>query len=175
MKSDYYLGNKPDWDKIYTRIRRSVIGEVPEADVDDVVQEAVIAISHKLESYDSGGAKFSTWFLTITRNKIADWHRRQASMKRKLLAFENHLAINGQPMTPNEKPSVNLRLFLSCLEKVPPKHKAILWIMLKHSTISPRDLLKITDGQNIYTMKSQVARALKSIRRHSRFALVLPK
>lgn len=169
MKSVYYAGESPDWNKIYARVRRYVIGKVPEADVDDVVQEAVFAINNNLKAYNISKAKFSTWFLIITRNKVVDWHRKHGVINSTLLDYGQHRAINSHQPDDSDIESINLKLFLVCLEKVSPRHKALLWLMLTHSTISPKELHDLTNGANISTTKSRVRRALDAIRANHAF------
>lgn len=60
--------------KYYPVVRRTVLTKVPEAAVDDVVQDVFKALVERPDSF-RGGAKLKTFILSIARHKIADYFR----------------------------------------------------------------------------------------------------
>ena len=68
----YYRYVKP----IYNRIHYLI----PETDVEDVTQEVFIAAAGSLPSF-RGDALFSTWLRTLTKNKVAEYYRKQSRKK----------------------------------------------------------------------------------------------
>lgn len=62
-------------------LRRSLFPIVGEADLDDVVQEAMIKALTKLDMFD-GNAAFVTWAVAIGRNEALGKYRKNASYRR---------------------------------------------------------------------------------------------
>jgi len=62
--------------KYYSLVRRTVLTKVPEAAVDDVVQDVFEALVARRDSFRAD-AKLKTFVLTIARNKIADYFRKR--------------------------------------------------------------------------------------------------
>lgn len=74
----WQAGNKRAADSIlvkyYTIVRRTVLTKVPEAAVDDVVQDVFKALVERRDSF-RGDARLRSFILGITRKKIADFFR----------------------------------------------------------------------------------------------------
>lgn len=60
--------------KYYSLVRRTVVTKVPEAAVDDVVQDVFEALVGRRDTFRAD-ARLKTFILTIARNKIADFFR----------------------------------------------------------------------------------------------------
>lgn len=88
--SDEYLiqlfleGDKQAFDVLYYRYATKVYNRVryviPVMDVEDVTQEIFVAMLGSLSSF-RGDALFSTWLRTLTKNKIAEYYRKQSRKK----------------------------------------------------------------------------------------------
>jgi RNA polymerase sigma factor (sigma-70 family) len=65
--------------RYYNVIRRRVITTVPECDVNDVVQEVVLAL-HKGRNEFRADAKFKAYVMGITKRRIADYYRRNSKV-----------------------------------------------------------------------------------------------
>jgi RNA polymerase sigma factor (sigma-70 family) len=174
MNSEFFIGKNPDWNKIRARVEQFVTGKVPKAEVDDVVQETVIAISLKIGRFDSKrNVRFSSWFLSFARYKIIDWYRRQGVIRKTLLVLELQQIIDEQPTAANEERCIDRELLRVCIGKVSPKYKIILDLILAHNTTSPTELNRLLRGKNINTTKTNVRRAVDEIRKHYLFALMM--
>jgi len=60
--------------KYYSLVRRTVLTKVPEAAVDDIVQDVFVALVQRRDGFRAD-ARLKTFILTIARNKIADFFR----------------------------------------------------------------------------------------------------
>lgn len=60
----------------YYTVRRAVVTKVPEAAVDDIIQDVFAALSERRDTFRAD-ASLKTFILTITRNTVADYYRQQ--------------------------------------------------------------------------------------------------
>ncbi len=59
------------------KIRKRVHNRIPESDVDDVIQDILLAVFRGLDKFKEKSS-ISTWIYRITTCKVADWHRKRA-------------------------------------------------------------------------------------------------
>ena len=80
----FVQGDLQAFDTLYYRYVKAIYKRVryviPETDVEDVTQEVFIAAVSSLPSF-RGEALFSTWLRTLTRNKVAEYYRKQSRKK----------------------------------------------------------------------------------------------
>ena len=73
-------GDRDSFDVLVARYRLKVrsylVRRLPPGDVDDVLQESLIAAWKAVPSYE-GRSEFKTWLIAITRYKLQDHFRRQ--------------------------------------------------------------------------------------------------
>jgi RNA polymerase sigma-70 factor (ECF subfamily) len=65
-------------DRYRLKVRSYLIKRLPAVDVDDVLQESMIAAWKAIPSYE-GRSEFKTWLIAITQYKLQDHFRRQKS------------------------------------------------------------------------------------------------
>ena len=77
-------GESQSWDRL-TRLYGPLVRHwckcwgIPDADLDDLVQETWAALGPNLTSYRSGPDRsFRAWLRGVTHHKTQDWHRRRA-------------------------------------------------------------------------------------------------
>jgi RNA polymerase sigma factor (sigma-70 family) len=105
----YYRYVKP----IYNRVRYVI----PETDVEDVTQEVFIAAAVSLPSF-RGDALFSTWLRALTKNKVAEYYRKQSRKKEMMQVDMEHAEkLSGQSSTSNLEDRIALRYALNNLPK----------------------------------------------------------
>jgi len=98
---------------IYNRVRYVV----PETDVEDVTQEVFIAAACSLPSY-RGEALFSTWLRTLTKNKVAEYYRKQSRKKETMqVDLEKAEQRSDQSNTSNLEDRISLHHALSDLSE----------------------------------------------------------
>jgi RNA polymerase sigma-70 factor (ECF subfamily) len=74
--------------RCYRQIHRWALGVTGDADdADDVVQEVLVRLHKRLESY-AGRSRFSTWLFQVTRNTALEQQRKRARRQRLLLGFK---------------------------------------------------------------------------------------
>ncbi len=98
---------------------------LPEAEVDDIAQDAYIKAFKAIETYDSGRS-FKSWLFSIAKNTFIDWTRRQKCLRQFMEAnyckdycdsFEedsnNRTQVKEmlERLTPEEQVLVELRFF----------------------------------------------------------------
>lgn len=64
-----------DWESAYRSVRRWVTRSVPSGEVEDVVQEVMLSATPLLESHDGQRSKLTTLLYTISKRRVADYHR----------------------------------------------------------------------------------------------------
>lgn len=86
------LDDEQAWNELAEHYRRFIfyilqrLG-VGDGDIEDAAQQVLIALSRKLENYDSTRAKFRTWLSGIIRNTAFVYFRKQKSMKEHIQIF----------------------------------------------------------------------------------------
>src|SRR3569832_606512 len=80
LASQAQQGNREAFLTLYNRylirVHNRVKSRIPEADVDDVVQEIFIAAIRSLRTFEQR-SQFSTWLYTIVNRQIADFYRKR--------------------------------------------------------------------------------------------------
>jgi RNA polymerase sigma-70 factor (ECF subfamily) len=80
----FVQGDPQAFDSLYQRhvrkVYKRVLYLIPETDVEDVTQEVFVAAINSLPSF-RGDALFSTWLRGLTKNKVAEYYRKQSRKK----------------------------------------------------------------------------------------------
>jgi RNA polymerase sigma-70 factor (ECF subfamily) len=93
------------------------------ADADDVMQETFLTISHKAASFDPG-TNFVAWACAIARLKVLEHFRRQ---KRAAALSEAAIVALAEDAPTPETARMRETALATCLEKVTPKARDLLW------------------------------------------------
>lgn len=110
--------------KYYTLVRRTVLTKVPEAAVDDVVQDIFKALVERRDSFRDG-AQFKAYLLGITRNKIADHYRSRKPVDQAEVLETSVRDLGAGPSSVVLKHE-NERLLLEALRSINLDHQLIL-------------------------------------------------
>jgi len=125
---------------------------------EDLSQEVFIAAFAKLSSHDSGRCKFSTWLLTIARNRSINYLRRQ---KRK----ETELPVNRSPNTDPARAMCREEFYQQldrALNELPQRQKRAF--VLAEFQQLPYDEIAQIECVSIGTVRSRIHRAKEKLR-----------
>jgi len=139
---------------VYNRVRYVV----PETDVEDVTQEIFIAVVGSLPSF-RGDALFSTWLRTLTKNKIAEYYRKQSRKKETMqVDLEHAEKKSDQSSTSKMEDRITLRI---ALNKITENYREV--ILLRFS--EEMRFKEIADhlNQNPEATKSLFRRAMSAL------------
>ncbi|MEK9661192.1 MAG: sigma-70 family RNA polymerase sigma factor [Alphaproteobacteria bacterium] len=139
-------------------LRRSGAGE---AEIDDVVQEAMLKVWRRAEQFDAGRGSPSTWIFTIARNERINLLRREIRPE----LDPNDPALVPAPETPADESVANVQdadRLHAALRTLPAEQAEVLNLAffeeLSHSTIAER--LDLPLG----TIKSRIRLAVGRLR-----------
>ena len=144
----------------YQEVLFSMIGNlVSDAnDRDDIVQETFLAAYLHLGSYDASKAKFSTWLLTIARNKCIN-----VLKKKKPLTME---ALPPQIDRSGPADQLIEAEFIARLDHALaelPFEQKIAFVMSELQELSCEEISQI-EGSPVGTIKSRISRAKEKLR-----------
>jgi RNA polymerase sigma-70 factor (ECF subfamily) len=147
-------------DRYYKLIRRTVATKVPESDIDDITQNVVIALHEGREKF-RGDATLKTYALGITRNMIADHHRRRACKPQLdvLRSSVRELGMGPSTLILNQE---NARLLLEALRSVSIDDQLILELYHWEKMTGPQ-LAQVFECPEP-TIRSQLRRATVRLR-----------
>lgn len=146
--------------RVYNRVR----SRIPEEDVEDVVQEAFIAMLRSIPSFEQR-SHFGTWLYTIVNRQIADFYRRRSrgtgGRDIQLVGLED--AERVPDSAPHGREQIDERVTLQgALHKLPEHYQEVIQMRfadkLTFAEIATRR------GQSLEAVKSLYRRAMQSIR-----------
>jgi RNA polymerase sigma-70 factor (ECF subfamily) len=159
-------GDRAAYDQLLREIGpylRDILGRVHDADeIEDVLQDVLIALHHARGEYDSR-RPFKPWLLAICRPRSID-HLRAAS--RRLLREETlsgDLAQDLVEVEPRPEDRVPRDGLSTAIASLPPRQRQALEL-LKLRELSLREASDLT-GQSIESLKIATHRAMHSMRR----------
>jgi RNA polymerase sigma-70 factor (ECF subfamily) len=145
------------------RVRAFLLGrQNSPAVADDVVQDVMLTIWRKAESYDPAKAAVSSWIFTIARNRLIDHHRRL--VRRTDYEAEAQLEEPPQAQEADElmMRSEETRRVATALECLPDDQRQILELSyregLPHQEIASRLALPLG------TVKSRIRLAMQKLK-----------
>ena len=133
--------------------RRRLRGDT--ADVEDLVQETLLAIHLKRETFDPGGS-VSAWVFAIARHKLVDWYRRRNARMTVPLEEAGALSADGDYDDLGARQDV-ARLLLEL-----PVKQAMAIHCMKLEGLSATETARRT-GQSVSAVKVGVHRGLKAL------------
>lgn len=147
------------------RILRLVRGMVPEADMQDVAQEAFLKAFRKLDSFD-GRSSFYTWIYRISANTAMDWRKKERRRRHAPLPEGSE----GEDLLPGRGPGpatqVTRRelgdLIESAIAALPPKYHEI--VVLRETQGLSYEEIAQTLGISKGTVESRLFRARERLR-----------
>jgi RNA polymerase sigma-70 factor (ECF subfamily) len=147
------------YDRYFTQVYRRVTYLIPTEDIDDVIQEVLIAMLQSLKSF-RGESKFSTWLRVITNRHIANYYRKNKHMLNENPLDSASLQIRSkQTLSETE---LNRIFIQQGLAELPEHYQEVLLLRfaegLKFQEMA--DLLE----KNLDATKSLFRRAISAIR-----------
>ena len=147
------------------RIVRLVRGMVPEADTEDVTQEAYLKAYRKLGDFD-GRSSFYTWLYRIAANTAMDWrkkerHRRHAPLPEGPEGEDAVASPDAGPETNSSRRELAVRID-AAIETLPDKYHEIL-VLREIDGLSYEDIAKEL-GMSKGTVESRLFRARERLR-----------
>ncbi len=141
------------------RLHGFIANLVPDShEVEDLAQEAFLAAYRRLGSYDPARAAFSTWLLTIARNKCLDARQRRRPVP-----------LDGLPESAGEHPPDRelaeaewFRLLDAALDALPFEQKTV-FVLAEVQDLSLEEVAAI-EGVPLGTVKSRLGRAKEKLR-----------
>ncbi len=131
---------------------------VPEASIDDFIQDTFIKVMERLELFDEK-RKFSTWILTIARNTFIDQHRkdtRRAEIRRGIL-------LEKEPVVSVEEKVVTKHSTEEILKGLSPEERLLVELRV-FQKVPFSEISEIT-GEVEATLRSRFFRTLAKLRK----------
>ena len=128
------------------------------ADVEDLVQEVFVAAFRKLESFDSRRSQFSTWLLTIARNRCLNHLKRLPVPTASEFDVQ---ALTTQPLDTVVNSELHARLD-AALNQLPLDQRTAF--VLAEIQEVPYAEIAIIEDVELGTIKSRVSRARQRLR-----------
>ncbi len=138
---------------------RVVRNLVPDAhDGEDIAQEVFLTAYRRLSSYDPAQGAFSTWLLTIARNKCLN------ALKKRRPVVMDHLPEAPGSRTPDAELSEAewFCLFDAALDALPFAQKTV-FVLAEIQELSLEEISRI-EGVPVGTVKSRLGRAREKLR-----------
>lgn len=148
------------------RIKRHLMqGGSPEAQAEELTQEAMAAVWRKAGLFDPAQAAASTWIFTIARNLRVDLLRRQSGGERlDEAAFDFDALEDDAPAAEERLHAARLQERLrGALAQLPPEQRQVLRLSYFHD--EPHARIATELGIPLGTVKSRVRLAVAQLRR----------
>lgn len=146
--------------KVYNRVR----SRVPEEDVEDVVQDAFIAMLRSLHSFEQR-SHFGTWLYTIVNRQIADFYRRRyrvsAGGDTKTVGLED--AERMPDSSPQDRDMLDDQMVVQRAISALPDHYQEVIQMRFTDKLTFAEIAK-KRGQSLEAVKSLYRRAIQAVR-----------
>ena len=132
------------------------------ADVEDIAQEVFVAAFTHLDSFDPKRAKFSTWLLTIARNRCCNFLKRRSRTTAEL----------GDPVCNAASPAMDVvdgetwNQLDAALDRLSIEQRAA-FVLAEIQELSLAEIAAI-EGVPLGTVKSRLSRAKENLRRELR-------
>ncbi len=145
--------------KVYNRVR----SRIPETDVEDVVQEAFIAMLRSLHSYEQR-SQFGTWLYIIVNRQIADFYRRRhrgGGRDTVLVPLEDAERVADGSL--RDRDAIDEKVLVQrALMKIPEHYQEVIYMRFADKLT----FIEIAQrrGQSLEAVKSLYRRAIQSIR-----------
>ena len=161
--SQVLSGNTAAYRLLVSRHERSVFGFVTNlvrnaADMDDLAQEVFVAAFTHLDSFDPKRAKFSTWLLTIARNRCCNFLKRRSQTPRVL----------GDPVSDAGSPALDVVVsetwsrLDAALDRLSLEQRTAF--VLAEIQDMPLAEIAVIEGVPLGTVKSRLSRAKENLR-----------
>ncbi len=129
-------------------------------DAEDIVQEVFVAAFRKLNSFDAGRSQFSTWLLTIARNRCLN-HLKRSSATTMLGSEFDVEARTAQPVDAVLSREMHARLD-AALDLLPLEQRTAF--VLAEIQGLPYAEIALIETVELGTIKSRVSRAKQRLR-----------
>ncbi len=147
------------------RVKRHLMqGGSPEAQAEELAQEALVAVWRKAAMFDPVQAAASTWIFTIARNLRVDLLRRRQGTEPLDEAFDFDAIESDEPAAEERLHAARLTTRLrSALALLPPEQQQVL--RLSYFDDEPHARIATALGIPLGTVKSRVRLAVAQLRR----------
>lgn len=158
----FVQGDAQAFDSLYVRYVKVVYNRVryviPETDVEDVTQEVFIAAVSSLASF-RGEALFSTWLRKLTKNKVAEYYRKQS---RKKETMQVDLEYAEQRSDQSDENTLDDRITLRCaLNNLTENYREVILLRFAEG-MRFKEIAECLD-QNPEATKSLFRRAMSAL------------
>jgi len=143
--------------KVYNRVK----SRVPEADVEDVVQEIFIAAIRSLKGF-AQRSQFNTWLYTIVNRQIADFYRKRS----RTISSDQTITLDDieqtMPTAQNSREQWDEQIVLKkALSALPEHYQEVILLRLVDQV--PFAEIAGRRGQSLEAVKSLYRRAIQAI------------
>jgi RNA polymerase sigma-70 factor (ECF subfamily) len=139
-------------------------GGSPEAQAEELAQEALVAVWRKAALFDPGQAAVSTWIFTIARNLRVDLLRRRRGADSSQEAIDADMFVADEPTADERLHAARLGERLGvALARLPPEQRQVL--RLSYFDDEPHSRIAAQLGIPLGTVKSRLRLALVQLRR----------
>ncbi len=144
------------------RLGRFIARMAPGAEVDDILQEALVKITNGWKSF-RGDSALSTWMFQIASNTLSDYYR---SRKKRIVVAENGMNLAGSNAADSPLNYAENRELSDCLQSrlaTLPRHYARALILREIEGKKLREIAKM-EGASENSIKVRLHRARSKLR-----------
>ena len=150
--------------QVFRIVRRLLGPAVPEADVDDIVQQ-VFVVAHRNLPRFRGEAKISTWLYGIASRTVLNYLRKRRRHRQMLARLEEHIHTDGRTtsdLAQEVEDGLRLHEVWRALMKLSPKKRLVFLLFEVEGRSAPEiaHLLKTREA----TIRSRLHHARRELR-----------
>jgi RNA polymerase sigma-70 factor (ECF subfamily) len=152
------------YDRTCFQFIRRLLGGAHAAAAEDLHQETWMAVSRNAAGFDAGRASFAAWLLTIARNKVFDYFRRQKVAVLSSGLGEAAEMVADPGLTPLDQVQSRERAeeIVAAVEALPLEQRGV-FIMFADGGLSLEEIAEAT-GVAVETAKSRLRYARAKLR-----------
>jgi RNA polymerase sigma-70 factor (ECF subfamily) len=146
---------------------RSIVGRMinNDCDVDDLVQEIMLAVWDHADGYDAEKGKALGWLITLARRRTIDRIRRKSAYTRARERYREEACVHCDPHTGADEEAARddtAGAVASLIEHLPPAQREVIQLTF-YRGLSQRQIAAET-GIPLGTIKTRIELALRKLR-----------